>query len=81
MTQNLKRGLLAVSLLGSALAANAQSTLPDASTQIAAITTSLGGYATVMFALALAQATEPRTAPAATKRRPSTPKSCVTAPT
>jgi hypothetical protein len=30
------------------------STVPDSTTQIGAITTSLGGYAAVMFALALA---------------------------
>ena len=54
MTQTLKRGLVAVLLAGASGLSLAQSALPDASTQIAAVTTSLAGYAVVMFALALA---------------------------
>lgn len=54
--QNLARkGSVALAILGASVASFAQTapTLPDASTQIAAITTAQGGYATVMFALAL----------------------------
>lgn len=55
--QNLARkGFVALATLGASVAAFAQTTpaaLPDASAQIEAITTAQGGYATVMFALAL----------------------------
>lgn len=45
--------LVAASTLASAAAMAQSATLPDASTQIAEITAKQGGYATVMFALAL----------------------------
>lgn len=45
--------LVAASTLASAAAMAQSATLPDAATQIAEITAKQGGYATVMFALAL----------------------------
>lgn len=50
-----RKGFVALATLGASVAAFAQSApaLPDASAQIQAITTAQGGYATVMFALAL----------------------------
>jgi len=45
--------LVAASTLASAAAMAQSATLPDAATQVAEITAKQGGYATVMFALAL----------------------------
>lgn len=45
--------LVAASTLASAAAMAQSATLPDAATQISEITAKQGGYATVMFALAL----------------------------
>lgn len=52
--QNIARkGSVALATLGASVASFAQAVLPDASTQIQAITDAQAGYATVMFALAL----------------------------
>lgn len=49
-----RKGFVALSTLGASVAAFAQASVPDASSQIQAIADKQGAYATVMFGLALA---------------------------